>query len=187
MDIYLIRHTQTDTVKGLCYGRTDVALAPSFNVDVEQVKQKLSEPLFNCQVFSSPLTRCKLLAERLSSHHVMDDRLLELDFGAWENCRFEDLDGDAVQRWTESFVHSSPPSGESFSDLCSRAADFWQELITLPVKQAVVVTHAGVIRALLAHILQLPLANAFQFKVDPGSIHKLQHVSNFTHIHYLNH
>ena len=58
--------------------------------------------------------------------------------------------------------------------------------MTLDSEQVVVVTHAGVIRALLAHILKLPLANAFQFRIDSGSIHKLQHIDHYTFINYLN-
>ena len=64
---------------------------------------------------------------------------------------------------------------------------FWQELLLTDAEQVVLVTHAGVIRALLAHVLQLPLANAFKFKVDMGSVHKLQHINDYTFVHFLNH
>ena len=53
-------------------------------------------------------------------------------------------------------------------------------------EQALIITHAGVIRALFAHILKLPTANAFQFRVDVGSVHKLQHLDNYTYINYIN-
>jgi len=53
-------------------------------------------------------------------------------------------------------------------------------------EQILIITHAGVIRALLAYILKLPPANAFQFRVDVGSVHKLQHLDNYTYINYIN-
>lgn len=186
MDIYLIRHTKTATEKGLCYGQSDVALSPDFEDDAQQLLEKLPDLSAECQVFSSPLSRCLQLAEKLSKTVTADKRLLELDFGNWENCLFDDLDSDALRHWTEHFVDMSPPNGESFADLYRRAASFWQEVLLLDLEQVVIVTHAGVIRAILAHVLNLPPANAFQFRIDSGSVHKLQQSEHYTYINYLN-
>jgi alpha-ribazole phosphatase len=189
MDIYLIRHTKTDTFKGLCYGQSNVGLAKSFLEEAHQLQQKLPELKDNSLLFSSPLTRCVQLAERLSKLVTTDARLMELDFGDWENSYFDDIDTVILQQWTDDFVNVAPPNGESFIDLCRRVGDFWQELLQgIPptTEQVLIITHAGVIRALLAHILKLPPANAFQFRVDLGSVHKLQHLNNYTVINYIN-
>ena len=186
MEIYLIRHTQTATPKGLCYGQTDVDLADSFSAESEKVRQKLPELKFDSRVFSSPLSRCAQLAECLAKEIIFDDRLLEVNFGDWENQPFDALDSEFFRHWTEHFVTVPPPNGESFTDLCHRAEQFWQAIINLNISQVFVITHAGIIRALLARILQLPPANAFQIRVDCGSVHKLQRVADYTHIHYLN-
>ena len=189
MDIYLIRHTKTDTLKGLCYGQSDVALAKCFFEEAHQLQQKLPKLKANSLLFSSPLTRCVKLAERFSECVKTDPRLLELDFGDWENRCFDDIDADVLQQWTADFVHIAPPNGESFIDLCQRVGDFWQDVVhgmPTTTEQIVIITHAGVIRALLAHILKLPPANAFQFRVDVGSVHKLQHLNNYTYINYIN-
>ena len=189
MDIYLIRHTKTGTLKGLCYGQTDVALADSFPEEAQQLQLKLPELKPNTLVFSSPLTRCVQLAEKLSDNPTIDTRLSELDFGDWESARFDDIDADVLQHWTDNFVNVAPPNGESFIDLCQRAGSFWQDVVcgmNPAADQVLIITHAGVIRALLAHILKLPPANAFQFRVDVGSVHKLQHLDNYTYINYIN-
>jgi alpha-ribazole phosphatase len=186
VDIYLIRHTKTATGKGLCYGQSNVALADSFSEEALQLQQKLPGLKPGVLVFSSPLTRCLQLAETFSSSVVSDIRLLELDFGEWEGRRFDDIDSEVLQHWTDNFIQLAPPKGESFTDLCQRAENFWQDLLTYETEQVVVITHAGVIRALLTHILQLPPAKAFQFRVDFGSVHKLQHLDNYTYINYLN-
>ena len=189
MDIYLIRHTKTDTLKGLCYGQTDVALADSFLEETRQLQQKLPELKSNTLVFSSPLTRCVTLAEQLSDNVSTDARLLELDFGDWESKRFDDIDVAILQQWTDNFVHIAPPNGESFMDLCRRAGSFWQDVVDgmHPASDRIlIITHAGVIRALLAHILKLPPANAFQFRVDVGSVHKFQHLDHYTYINTIN-
>ncbi len=189
MDIYLIRHTKTATELGLCYGRSDVALAESFPEEARQLQWKLQEfKEFKQEslVLSSPLTRCVQLAEKFSSIVTTDVRLLELDFGDWEGLRFDAIESGILHQWADNFVHAAPPKGESFIDLCLRAGFFWQELLSREAEQALVITHAGVIRALLANILQLPPANAFQFRVDPGSVHKFQHFDNYTYINYIN-
>jgi alpha-ribazole phosphatase len=188
VDIYLIRHTKTDTVNGLCYGQTDVELADSFTDEARLIGEKLPDLLPDCLIISSPLTRCVKLAQIFSKPIETDARLQEVSFGDWENQCFDDLDADRVRNWTENFVTMSPPNGENFSDLCSRAGDFWDELLAQKqADQVLLITHAGVIRALFAHVLQLPPANAFKIRVDVGSVHKLQHVNDYTYVHYINH
>ena len=189
MDIYLIRHTQTDTLKGLCYGQSDVALADTFLEEARILQRKLPELKADNQFFSSPLMRCVKLAEMLSDKVTIDDRLSELNFGDWESISFDDIDADHLQQWTDNFVHTSPPNGESFTALCERVGSFWLDLVQgiFPAtEQVLVITHAGVIRALLTYLLKLPPVNAFQFKVDLGSVHKLQYLDNYTYINYIN-
>ncbi|WP_394754298.1 alpha-ribazole phosphatase [Crenothrix sp.] len=189
MDIYLIRHTQTDTEKGLCYGHSNVALAQSFPEDWLQLQQKLPVLRDDCLVFSSPLQRCLQLAQHFSENVICDERLLEVNFGDWEGRRFDAIDAidaDILQHWTANFVHIPPPNGECFLELCQRVGNFWQELLNDSAQQVFIITHAGVIRALLTHILQLPPANAFHFQVAAGSVHKLQYLNNYTYISYIN-
>jgi alpha-ribazole phosphatase len=129
------------------------------------------------------------MAKILSENVTTDARLLELDFGDWEGRYFNDIDADVLQQWTDNFVHEAPPNGESFIDLCQRVGAFWDDLVNgiyPATEQILIITHAGVIRALLAYILKLPPANAFQFRVDLGSVHKLQHIDTYTHINYVN-
>jgi alpha-ribazole phosphatase len=186
MDIYLVRHTQTATPKGLCYGQKNVALAESFEHDVAMLKQKLPALKANCRVYSSELDRCLSLANQFSSLVKIDARLLELNFGEWEGLNFNDIPDKSLQFWTDNFVDYPAPKGESFTDLVRRVSDFWSDLITTDAEQVLIVTHAGVIRALLAHLLNCPLANAFQFQVAFGSVHKLRYENQYLHIEYLN-
>ena len=186
MDIYLIRHTQTATDPGLCYGQTDIALAASFDDEMGKLHDKLPEFDDDCKVFSSPLTRCLQLAETFSDTVITDTRLQELNFGDWEGQRFDDIDAAALQHWTDNFVTAAPPNGENFEDLYQRAGDFWQELLANPAAQVLVITHAGVIRALLARALNLPLANSFQLRIDSSSAHKLRQVDDYLYVEYIN-
>jgi alpha-ribazole phosphatase len=187
MDIYLIRHTKTNTIDGLCYGQSNVELADTFSSETRAIKGKLPDLTENCLIYSSPLSRCLDLAETFQQQLMIDERLLEVNFGDWEGSRFDDINQKTLQHWAANFVTYAPPNGESFNDLCLRVGAFWEELIaTSPAEQVLVITHAGVIRALFAHVLQLPPANAFKFRVDVGSVHKLEHSNDYTYLHYTN-
>lgn len=187
MDIYLIRHTLTDAEHGLCYGQSDIGLAGSFAEDFAALKQKLPPLAPDSRVFSSPLTRCLHLATYLSDQVTTDERLTEVNFGDWEGLRFDAIDKYLLRQWTDNFAEQAPPNGESFNELCRRANAFWSDLLASPCKQAIVVTHAGTIRAILTGVLALSPTNAFRIKVSTGSVHKLRHESGYTYIDYLNH
>lgn len=183
MEIYLIRHTQTARQKGLCYGQTDVPLAEDFFDKAREILKKMpANPL----VFSSPLSRCERLAQLISDEIIFDNRLQELNFGDWENVLFPEIDAEKLQYWTENFGTLAPPNGENFMQLYLRVESFWHDLLALENEQVVIVTHAGVIRALLAKILNLPLEKAFVFCVDLGSVHKLRYENNYIYIEFLN-
>lgn len=186
MDIYLIRHTQTANAEGLCYGQSDIGLPISFPEEVEAIHDKLPELNEDYRVYSSPLTRCLQLAQTFSDSVNTDPRLQELYFGDWEGVRFDDIDSVALQQWTDNFATVTPPNGESFADLYQRTGEFWKELLANPADQVVIVTHAGVIRALLARVLSLQPANAFQFRIDSGSVHKLRCEDGYIYLEYLN-
>lgn len=186
MDIYLIRHTKTAAEPGLCYGQSDIELADTFTEEANAVQRKLPALRPDCTIYTSPLTRCLKLAGKLSQNPATDERLLELNFGDWEGRRFDDIEPELLRYWTEHFVEFPPPNGESFQDLYRRTGSFWQELLNFQAEQVVVVAHAGAIRALLARVLMLPLANAFQLSIDHGSLHRLLHRSGYTVIDYLN-
>lgn len=183
MEIYLIRHTKTATQNGLCYGQTNVELADSFFEDAREILKKLpTNPL----VFSSPLSRCTRLAQLISEDTIFDNRLLEMNFGDWENMLFAEIEAEKLQFWTENFVSLAPPNGESFQQLYLRVESFWHDLLALENEQVVIVTHAGVIRAILAKVLNLPLEKTFAFAVDFGSVHKLRYENNYIYIEFLN-
>lgn len=166
--IYLVRHTTPLIPAGLCYGQSDVPLAPSYASELTVIRQKLPQHIDRC--FSSPLTRCRQLAEDLFDGPVTsDDRLLELNFGKWEMRRWDELDQVAARHWGEHFVTTACPGGESFLDLQRRVLDFWQTAQTT-TQTTLIVTHGGAIRVILAHLQRLPLEQAFTIPVEYGQV-----------------
>ncbi|WP_310397778.1 histidine phosphatase family protein [Hymenobacter sp.] len=188
MELYLIRHTAVQ-VAGLCYGHHDVPLADTFAAEAAQLRAKLPPaPAQGHRVFSSPAARCLALATEFAADITPDERLREMHFGAWENRAWNELPPAETAPWMADYVTRAPPGGETFGAVQQRAAAFLAELAAAPGETpALVFTHGGTIRAVVAHCLEMPLRNAFQLHVDFASVTKLRHQHGRWNLLSLNH
>jgi len=172
MKLTLVRHTSVDVPKGICYGITDVPLAPTFRHEMEQVRQKLGSAKFDL-VYTSPLNRCTSLASEIISNQLIqiDSRLTELNFGNWEmadwNVLYELIDG---KKWFTDYVNTRCPNGESFIDLIHRTGLFLDDLRTTSFSQVLVFTHAGIIRSMMCLLQHKTPEEAFHSPLEYGQI-----------------
>lgn len=172
MKLTAIRHTRVAVPAGVCYGQTDVSLAESYKEELEQVKSVVANYSFDA-VFCSPLKRCRLLAQDLfvPENIQLDQRLMELNFGAWEMQDWETISRTAeAQKWFDDFVEVRCAGGESFRDQINRTALFLDELNKQQHQQVVVVTHGGILRALNCLLEGVAPHEAFQTKIDYGQV-----------------
>ncbi len=204
MDVYLIRHTEVAVGRGICYGQADVALAANYPQQRDRLRHNL--PPRPDRIWASPLTRCRQLADDLAVQPnaeplaiSYDDRLKEYHFGDWEELPWADIPPDGLNPWMADFVNVCPPNGETFQQLYARARAFWETEI-LPVAGAAaqspalpgpaqvvfVVTHGGVIRALLCLFLELSLHNAYRINLDYGAVTKLTITDSSYLLQYIN-
>lgn len=145
MRLALIRHLPVKDAAGLCYGQLDLPLAqPLTAQDVARIQVLLPVA---APIYSSPLARCWQLAQALNPAAVADMRLQELDFGRWEGLPWDDIGPAALDDWIAS-DYAATHGGESLVAMQTRVWQWADELATQDVANAVVVTHAGVIRAL---------------------------------------
>ncbi|MBS1548548.1 MAG: alpha-ribazole phosphatase [Bacteroidetes bacterium] len=165
MQVYLIRHTEVSVSDGLCYGKLDVPLKENFLEDFIKIRNKL--PVNIEKVLTSPSSRCVKLANYLNDHPVLDRRLLEMNFGDWEGKHWSEID---AQSWFDDYVNQPTPDGESFVQLYHRVQSFLMDLRELNGKSVVIITHAGVIRCILALILNVPLEHVFKLKIHFGQV-----------------
>lgn len=152
--LYALRHCAVAGTSGLCYGQMDVPLTENYPNELQSIQQQLQN-LNISRIVSSPLQRCQQLAVELQRGPVtLDSRLLELSFGEWEGLFWADIPRDMSEIWTQDVVHRTPPGGESFLQLIDRVrACIHDPLHWQSHESLLLVTHAGVIRALL-HILE---------------------------------
>ena len=173
MEVYLIRHTTPVFEKGLIYGRLDIPLADTFKEEKNNVLTALPQKID--KVFSSPSSRCRVLAEEISKDYIIDDRLLEYNFGEWEGRNWETNQSQEVNNWMSDYVNVCPPNGETLFEMQTRVLAFWNNLIIKPVEVAEetkvgVVTHGGVIRIIMSYIQQSELKNIFNIKINYGEV-----------------
>lgn len=163
VQLFLIRHPPPRLAAGVCYGQLDVD-----SEDPQPTARRLRALLpATTPVIASPLRRARTLAEALHPQPVFDERLLEIDFGEWEGVAWEQIDRRLLDAWAADVLHFVTPGGESVAMLQARALDCVRSLRGNPVA---LVTHAGVIRALLGHWLHLPIDEWSRLRLDFGSL-----------------
>jgi alpha-ribazole phosphatase len=148
-DIYLIRHTTPAVAKGVCYGQTDLDVTVSFEDEVAIIRECL--PAAFSAVYTSPLRRCSMLAQRLfpALPIQLRDALMEIHCGEWEMKTWDELPKEVVDTWMADFVNIRIPGGESYIDLHTRVNECWNaivaaaEVATAEMNTAAVATNAG--------------------------------------------
>ncbi len=177
-----------NTVFLLRHGRTEVPAQRSFlgRKDVPMTERGCRQML-SCahtlkgrsiqRIFCSPLTRClqsaDIIAGVLGLPVEVESDLIEIDLGRWDG-----LAMDAVRRQFPTDFASRgldlagfrPPGGESFGDVANRVIPHFMRISRIPGEAVAIVAHAGVNRAILCHILGMPLQNLFQLGQDHGCI-----------------
>lgn len=174
----LIRHGEPEG--GSRYrGRQDDPLSPH---GWRQMEASLGEQCPWQLVVASPLSRCRAFAESLSEWHGLplevDERLVEISFGAWEGLTADQVEQaypGALRRFYADPAAHPPLGGEALEAFRQRVADARQALEQRHGgKHLLVVCHAGVIRSWLALCLDLPWHSVFRIKVAHAAVSRVQ-------------
>jgi alpha-ribazole phosphatase/probable phosphoglycerate mutase len=115
-------------------------------------------------VYSSPLSRARRTAQLATGWEKVqtDDRLIEIDFGSWENKTREEFvaeDPGSWAKWINDPEHNrAGNTGESGGEVIKRLDGFFDEMLTRHTGQTIlVVGHNGINRLYMAHKLGMPL------------------------------
>jgi len=176
MKLYLIRHTSVKTPPFLCYGQTDVDVSDQFQIETEQVKQ-IIKPNSKMIYYSSPSLRCRRLTEQFTHEYLIEPKLMELNFGEWENHSWKDIENTPEFKvWADNFDQLETPHGESYQTLQNRVYETILKIIHQypDDSEIVIITHGGPIRAFLAKIFEIPLKQSFRQNIDFHSVTLLE-------------
>lgn len=159
----VLRHAPTEwNAVGRVQGRTDVPLGGAGRIIA--AGWSLPPGLVEFHAIASPLARTVETAHLLLGRAAAtDERLIEMDWGAWEGRELPDLRaeiGDLVAAWEAEGLDFRAPGGESQRDVQTRLVPLLTE-ISRAGQPTLAVTHRGVIRALYA------LATGWDMKSKP--------------------
>jgi broad specificity phosphatase PhoE len=150
--LLLIRHGATEwNEAGRLQGRADPGLSPRGRAEVRS--WRLPEAWKGARWLSSPLCRARDTAALLTAAAVgIDQRLIEMDWGAFEGRRLADLRAEDPAGMAANEARGldfRPPCGESPREVAERVRDLAAALAQEPGR-VVAITHKGVVRAALA-------------------------------------
>lgn len=173
--IVLARHGQTEANRdALLVGRID---PPLTDLGLQQARRLAGalETSGAVRVVASPLTRtlqtATIIADVLGLPVETDDRIIEMDYGAWDGTPIADVPIDTWRAWRTD-PEFRPPDGESLRDVSRRVGAAMGEWLTTD-EPIIAVTHVSPIKAALTWALGAPDQMTWRMYVEVASISRI--------------
>ncbi len=172
--ILFARHGQTEANRQrLALGRADPPLTELGSQQAAALATRCAT-IGIARVYASPLLRARETAAPIAAaagvEVVIDDRLIELDYGEWDGKSFPDLPAEALARWRNDPTFA-PPGGESLRAVSSRVAAFCTEVLEGPT--VVAVSHVSPIKAAVTWALGASEELGWRMFLEVGSITRI--------------
>jgi probable phosphomutase (TIGR03848 family) len=180
--ILFIRHATNDFVKtGKLAGWTpEVHLNDEGKAQAEALGKRLAEAPLQV-IYSSPLERTMQTAQAIQQHHphltiIPNTELGEVQYGDWQGMEISTLQKRKMWEVVQEYPSRAYfPNGETMRGVQVRAVDEIERLVERhPHMMVAVVSHADLIKMVLAHYLGMHLDNFQRIVVSPASISVLQ-------------
>ena len=181
--IDFLRHGQC--IDGHCYrGSNDVALS---DAGWDEMHRSLGQMSHDWQrIVSSPLIRCfdfaKVIAERQQLPLAVEAKFKELHFGEWEGQSIDKIwltQQKQVEAWFANPILSPPPEGEAADSFSYRVTTGLNNLVDQYMGEHLLcISHGGVMRAVLAYCLSMPLLELHRFDVPYACISRIQVITD---------
>jgi broad specificity phosphatase PhoE len=174
--ITFVRHGITDwNLEGRWQGWTDTPLSKAGIRQAEELRSRLEGRAWDA-VYSSDLTRARETARIAGFQPVLDARLREIHFGAFEGgLSRENAQHPEFAAWLEQPGTLQTPGGESYGDLYKRALNWLEALPTSG--EVLAFSHGGTIQTLVTGLLGVPAMVApriWRFSITHASMTVLE-------------
>ena len=161
--IELIRHAEPDYGGGgrICLGRKlDVPLSETGKMQAQQLRRQFKDIHLDA-IYTSPLIRARQTAEVLpqTCRRIVAEELTEVDSGEWDGMRFSEIYASYPGFFDNSKDGGgqTPPGGESDEEALARGMSLLNRLAGQEGKHFALITHSGLGRILVCHLLGFPL------------------------------
>lgn len=177
----LVRHGQTAlSAERRFAGRGDIALTGLGMQQSAATAASLAARHQIDAVITSPLRRARCtavaVAEAAQIPLVVDDDLVETDFGSWEGLSFAEVHARWPADMAAWLAHAdaAPPGGESFAAAGRRVNRALDRLLSARQGQTlVVVSHVTPIKTLICRAMLAPPAALFRTHLDVASVSEI--------------
>lgn len=171
--LLIMRHPETEAnVTGRWVGSGDTPYTETGRAQADALVREI-QAFAPEQVWSSPLSRARVPAEKsamlLSVPHTIDERLSEMHFGAAEGLTFGEAEERGVAFDFKSVDAPVAQGGESRREILSRTAEAIEDALSDCARVAIV-THGGVFRSALVHLLELPIDAIWAFHIRNAAV-----------------
>jgi Fructose-2,6-bisphosphatase len=175
----LMRHGEPQGGQGYRGQGIDDPLSP---LGWEQMRRAVGARCRWDQIISSPLSRCWLFAAELAAQHTLplaiDPAFREIGMGDWEGRSHLEIRRHESERFAafkRDPVAFRPPGGEPLESFQHRIVTAYERQIAVyPGRRLLIVCHAGVIRALLGHVLGARPERWYRLQIDHASISRIR-------------
>ncbi len=178
--LLLVRHGETDWNRsGRIMGARPVSLNQNGLTQAAWLALQLTA-LTAPALYSSPIIRARQTADILAATlHVPvteEPGLSEIGIGEWEGRYWNEFDGDPARvNFYRLPEEARPPGGETLGEVQRRAVASVKRTISQTDKQsAIFVTHADVVRTIVAHYLEADLQTMRHAQIGHASVTALK-------------
>ena len=189
---YLMRHAEVETAYHQTFGgRINMGLSKQGQAQARSLANFLRRfSLDSC--FSSPMKRAVQTAApcRESTKLLLLNELREVDFGDWTGLHWEEVREKyrkSARDWLHLLEANAIPNAEPIEQFRARIQESWNILIRPENGSRIgVFAHGGVLRMLLALLLQMPVHQMAAFELSYASVTILHIQENRPEIQLLN-
>lgn len=159
-----------------------------------------------CSDLSRAIKSAEIIAEPFGLKPIVMPDLRERSFGLWEGMSFDEIREkypEEFKAWVENPLRFSPIGGESTMEVKDRVIAALDRILkdsservnksleflnpgTLESICIVIVSHGGVNRIILCHVLGIPLENIFRIEQDYGALNIVEFYDGYPVIKLIN-
>ena len=162
LNIYLMRHGKVDAAPGL-HGHSDLKVKASEQQAIAQAWNEQGREVGG--IITSSLSRCSDVAQIIAEQQMLpmseNSELKEMSFGDFDGVPFDMLSDKwkKLEAFWQSPAHHTLPNAESLNAFSQRVSSAWSQIINDINDNLLIVTHGGVIRMILAQVLDVDWRN----------------------------
>lgn len=144
-------------------------------------------------IYSSPVARARqtadILASTVDAPMTLNQGLTEIGVGQWEGLYWNDVAEEIIRHdFYRKPDQARPPGGETLREVQARAVSVVERACALPSDGPLLfVSHADVLRTILAHYFRLELATIRQIRIGHASLTAIEitgHLADLVCLNY---